>query len=160
MDCAKMDCSGLDESLVFLSYFKDLSDTRQKAKVSYPLDEVLLLCLLGVLAGAETFVDFALFTCKKIMFLRRFRPFRDGTPAHDHLGDILATLDAKQFQRCFAAWVGALCGVADGVVAIDGKTVRTARARTSGEYRFVVLFVIAPTSQSPSRDFMWDCIIF
>ena len=42
----------------------------------YPLDEVLLLCLLAVLAGAETFVDIARFGEKKLELLRRFRPFR------------------------------------------------------------------------------------
>ena len=42
-------------------------------KVIYPLDEVLLLCLLAVLAGAETFVDIARFGNKKIELLRRVR---------------------------------------------------------------------------------------
>ena len=88
----------------FLSYFNDLKDPRQQGKVTYPLDEILLLCLLAVLAGAETVVDIALFGCKKLELLRRFRPFKDGTPAHDHLGDIMAMLDAEQFQRCFIAW--------------------------------------------------------
>ena len=92
--------------------------------MTYPLDEILLLCLLAVLAGAETFVDIALFGCKKRELLRRFRPFKDGTPAHDHLGDILAVLDAEQFQRCFVAWVAALTGAPEGVLAIDGKTLR------------------------------------
>lgn len=98
------------EAVVFLGYFKDLPDPRQRGKVVYPLAEVLLLCLLAVLGGAETFVDIALFGEKKIGLLRRFRPFRDGTPSHDHLGDIFATLDAVQFQRCFVAWVAALTG--------------------------------------------------
>jgi predicted transposase YbfD/YdcC len=92
--------------------------------VTYPLDEILLLCLLAVLAGAECFTEIALFGAKKLAFLRRFRPFKDGTPAHDHLGDILATLDAGQFQRCFVAWVASLNGAPTGVIAIDGKTVR------------------------------------
>ena len=61
---------------MFLSYFKELKDPRQQGKVTYPLDEILLLCLLAVLAGAETFVDIALFGCKKRELLRRFRPFR------------------------------------------------------------------------------------
>ncbi|MCP4307163.1 MAG: transposase family protein, partial [Hyphomicrobiales bacterium] len=47
----------MEESIVFLSCFRDLPDTRQPGKVLYPLDEVLLLCLLAVLGGAETFVD-------------------------------------------------------------------------------------------------------
>jgi len=114
----------ISEAVVFLEYFKDLADPRQRGKVIYPLGEVLLLCLLAVLAGAETIVDIARFGEKKIDLLRRFRPFCDGTPSHDHLGDILATLDAAQFQRCFVAWVGALTGAPGDVVAIDGKTVR------------------------------------
>ena len=71
------------ETVVFLDYFKDLPDPRQAGKVIYPLPEVLLLCLLAVLAGAETFVDIARFGEKKIALLRRFRPFRHGTPAGD-----------------------------------------------------------------------------
>jgi len=44
----------LYESVAFLNYFKDLPDVRQSGKVKYPLDEILLLCLLAVVAGAET----------------------------------------------------------------------------------------------------------
>ena len=118
------DCAAFDETVVFLRYFKDLQDPRQQGKIAYPLDEILLLCLLAVLAGAECFTEIALFGTKKLALLRRFRPFKDGTPAHDHLGDILATLDAEQFQGCFAALVAAVTGVPEGVVAIDGKTSR------------------------------------
>jgi predicted transposase YbfD/YdcC len=114
----------LGEAIVFLSYFKDFPDSRQSGKVVYPLDEVLLLCLLAVLGGAETFVDIARFGEKKLGLLRRFRPFRDGTPSHDHLGDIFASLDAEAFQRCFVAWVAALTGTSADVIAIDGKTLR------------------------------------
>ncbi len=114
----------IHEAVVFLEYFKDLPDPRQSSKVIYPLDEVLLLCLLAVLGGAESFVDIARFGEKKIGLLRRFRPFRDGTPSHDHLGDIFATLDAEAFQRCFVAWVAALTGAPADVIAIDGKTLR------------------------------------
>jgi predicted transposase YbfD/YdcC len=118
------DCGAIGEAVVFLDYFKDLPDRRQPGKVIYPLDEMLLLCLLAVLAGAETFVDIARFGEKKLALLRRFRPFRDGTPSHDHLGDIFATLDAEQFQRCFVSWVAALTGTSAEVIAIDGKTLR------------------------------------
>ncbi len=114
----------IGEGVVFLESFRDLPDPRQAGKVVYPLDEILLLCLLAVLAGAETFTDIARFGTKKLDLLRRFRPFRNGTPAHDHLGDIFATLDAEKFQRCFVAWVSARTGAAGDVIAIDGKTIR------------------------------------
>ena len=85
---------------------------------------MLLLSLLAVLAGAETFVDIALFGSKKLDFLRRFLPFPYGTPSHDHLGDIFAALDAEKFQHCFTAWVAARTGAPSEVIAIDGKTLR------------------------------------
>jgi predicted transposase YbfD/YdcC len=132
MDGEAADGAVFGETVVFLSYFKDLQDPRQQGKVAYPLDEILLLCLLAVLAGAETFVDIALFGSKKLGLLRRLRPFAQGTPAHDHLGDILAVLNAEQFQHCFVAWVAALTGAPDGVIAIDGKTVRRSHHKSSG----------------------------
>ena len=124
MDGVAADGGAAFEATVFLSHFNDLSDPRQRGKVTYPLPEVLLLALLAVLAGAESFVDIARFGDRKLDLLRRFRPFRDGTPSHDQLGDIFATLDAAHFQRCFVAWVAALTGAPAEVIAIDGKTSR------------------------------------
>ena len=90
----------------------------------YPLDEILLLVLVGVLADCDCWVEIAKFGEKRLELLRRFRPFKDGTPSHDQLGDIYATLDAEQFQGCFIAWAAKMAGIPSGVVAIDGKTLR------------------------------------
>ena len=140
MDDSARDGGALAETIVFLSYFKDLPDVRQRGKVMYPLAEVLLLCLLAVLAGAETVTDIARFGEKKLDLLRRLRSFAAGTPAHDHLGDILATLDAEAFQRCFVAWVAALIGVPEGVVAIDGKTARRSKGAAKDAIHMVSAF--------------------
>ncbi len=123
----------LFEATAFLSHFDGLSDGRQPGKVVYPLDEVLLLSLLAVLAGADTFTDIARFGEKKLALLRRFRPFKDGTPPHDRIGEIFATLDAEQFQRCFVAWVASVSGIPAGVIAIDGKTVRRSGGKTDSK---------------------------
>lgn len=123
----------IGEGVVFLEHFRDLPDPRQRGKVVYPLEEVLLLCLLAVLAGAEAFTDIARFGTKKLDLLRRFLPFTNGTPAHDHLGDIFATLDAEKFQQCFVAWVAALTGAPAEVIAIDGKTARRSGDKKGGK---------------------------
>ena len=113
-----------DQVVDFLESFEALEDPPQRAKVLYPLDEVLLLCLLGVLAGCESWVEIAKYGEKKLELLRRFRPFLVGTPSHDQLGDIFAVLDAEQFQRCFIAWAASLTGLGADIIAVDGKTLR------------------------------------
>src|ERR1700722_19387710 len=104
MDDVTTDCGALFEAVVFLNHFKDMPDHRQRGKVMYPLEEVLLLALLAVLAGAESFVDIACFDRINPALLRLSRPFLAATPSHNHHGDIFAALDAEQFQRCFVAW--------------------------------------------------------
>jgi predicted transposase YbfD/YdcC len=138
MDGKAAERGALDEAVIFLRYFEALPDPRQRGKVMYPLDEVLVLSLLAVLAGAESFVEIARFGGKKLALLRRFRPFRDGTPSHDHLGDIFASLDAEAFQRCFVAWVASLTqappeAIAGDVIALDGKTARRSGHKKGGK---------------------------
>jgi len=113
-----------DQVVDWLEHFEPLEDPRQSGKVLYPLDEVLLLCLLAVLAGAEGWVEVSQFGKKKLEFLRRFRPFEKGSPSHDALGELFAVLDAEQFQGCFIAWVASLTKLGADIVAIDGKTLR------------------------------------
>jgi hypothetical protein len=110
-----------------------MDDPRQSGKVRYPLDEILLLCLAAVISGAKTVSAIAQFGETKLTFLRRFKLFKDGTPAHDHLGDILASLDPEAFQRCFVAWVSALIGAPVEAIAIDGKTQRRSGSKAKGQ---------------------------
>ena len=113
-----------DQVVEWMEHFRPLPDHRQAGKVWYPLDEVLLLALLAVLAGAESWVEVAEFGDKKLEFLRRFNTFAKGTPSHDQLGDIFAALDAEAFQQCFIDWVASLTKLGPDLVAIDGKTLR------------------------------------
>jgi hypothetical protein len=68
------DFGAIGEATVFLYHFRDLLDPRQRGKVTYPLAEVLLLCLLAVLAGADSFVDSRIF--RSALVLSRGSPAR------------------------------------------------------------------------------------
>ena len=87
---------GGSDHIEFLGSFEALDDTRQQAKVLYPLPEILLLCLCAVLGGADSWVDVALYGQHKLGFLRRLLPFAHGVPSHDQLGNVFARLDAQQ----------------------------------------------------------------
>ena len=113
-----------DQVVEWLEHFEPLIDPRQSGKVAYPLSEMLLQCLLAVLAGADGWVEVALFGKRKLDFLRRFAAFEEGTPSHDQFGNLFSALDAEGFQTCFIAWVAALAKLGPDIVAIDGKTLR------------------------------------
>lgn len=113
-----------DQVVEWLQHFEELEDPRQLGKVAYPLDEMLLQCLLAVIAGAESWVEIAAFGKRKLDFLKRFAAFAEGTPSHDQFGNLFAALDAEAFQGCFIAWVASLTKLGADVVAIDGKTLR------------------------------------
>jgi hypothetical protein len=55
-------------------------------------------------------------------WLKTFLVLANGTPSHDTFGNVFRVLDATVFERCFRCWVTSIIGVAEGVVALDGKT--------------------------------------
>jgi hypothetical protein len=75
-----------------LNHFSTLEDPRQSWKVLYPLPEILLVILSGVMAGAEDFVEIERWAKRKIGFLRSFLAFEHGIPSHDTLNDVMNAL--------------------------------------------------------------------
>jgi len=116
-----------------LDQFSALEDPRQAWKVVYPLPEILLSVLCATMAGADDFVEIERWANKKLGFLRRFLPFKDGIPSHDTLNDVINALPAEAFSQCFVAWVESLREGAPDIVAIDGKTSRRAHNRAKGQ---------------------------
>ena len=113
-----------DQVVDWLQHFEALEDPRQAGKVFYPPDEILLLTLMAVLAGAKGWTDVATFGEQKLELLRRFAPFENGSPPHDRLGEVFAALDAEAFQGCFIAWTASVTKLGSDSVAVDGKTLR------------------------------------
>jgi predicted transposase YbfD/YdcC len=115
-----------------LDHFAVLDDPRQQAKVLYPLPEIVLLLLCATLAGADDFVEIALWGRQNLAFLRRFQPYAHGIPSHDTVGEVIRVLDPGLFKACFASWVDGLRDSEPDLIAIDGKTSRRTHARSKG----------------------------
>jgi len=119
--------------LGWLEFFEEVPEPRQKAKVLYPLSELLLCCLVGVLCGAEGWVEVEEYGEAKLDFLRRFLPFAHGIASHDTFSDVFNALDAERFKVAFIAWAAALQENVREIVAIDGKTLRRSFVRGGGQ---------------------------
>ena len=88
-----------------------------------------------MISGAQGWRSIALYGKKKLPLLRRFLflPFEAGTPSHDPLGILFSKLDTEQFQQCFIAWIASLHDMVEGIVAVDGKTLRRSFDTTSNK---------------------------
>ena len=115
-----------------LDHFSALRDPRQRWRVIYPLQEILLLVLCASLCGMEDFVEIRMWGELRLDFLRRFYPFERGLPSHDTLNDVINGLDPELFQACFSEWVETLRESEPDIVAIDGKTSRRSHDRAKG----------------------------
>jgi predicted transposase YbfD/YdcC len=117
----------------FRACFAELDDPRTGNAQRHELDEIVMIALLAILCGAETCVDMALFGRSKEPLLRRFLRLPGGVPSHDTFSRVFRLLDPAAFEACFARYLAALSARVQGVVAIDGKTVRRSFDRQKGQ---------------------------
>jgi predicted transposase YbfD/YdcC len=104
---------------------------------AHPLVNILVIALLGVLCGADSFTTIEAFGRSKKEFLATLLDLESGIPSHDTFGRVFAMLDASALQEAFRLWVATLVEVTKGeVVAIDGKTLRRS-FRDAGNKAFV-----------------------
>jgi predicted transposase YbfD/YdcC len=115
-------------------HFSDLEDPRIDRTKRHMLMDILVIAVCAILCGAETWVDVEMFGNAKLAWLMQFLALPNGIPSHDTFGRVFNRLDAKQFERCFLAWMQAVSQVFQGqVVAVDGKTLRRSHDRTLGK---------------------------
>jgi predicted transposase YbfD/YdcC len=95
--------------------------------------DIIAIAVCAVIGGADGWADVAVFgRCKEAWF-RTFLELPNGIPSHDTFGRVFSLLDPVAFQEAFQAWVRAIQQNIQGVVAIDGKTVRRSHDRSNGK---------------------------
>ena len=108
----------------FLGYFSTIKEKRNKVKLQHSLEELFLVALCAVISGAQDWVAVSAYGKAKLQFLRKYLPFKHGSASHDTFTEVFAALCPTEFENCFTNWTRSLVGIIDGVIAIDGKTVR------------------------------------
>ena len=108
----------------FAAVFAALEDPRTGNAKRHLLLEILLIALCTLRSGGETCADMALFGRAKQGFLGRFLRLEHGVPSHDTFSRVVRLLDPVQFRACFVAFMRRFAETCQGVVAVDGKTLR------------------------------------
>lgn len=115
---------------LFTECFSSLADPRTGIAQRRDFLELFTIDLLATVSGAENCVDFELFARSKEDFLREFLTLEGGAPSHDTFSRLFRLIDPQGFATYLQRFARELASAAGraGVVAIDGKRLRTALA--------------------------------
>lgn len=90
----------------------------------HPLETILSIVLLGVLAGVDSWTGFEEYAQDHQDTLKHFIDLSSGVPSHDTIARVISTLDVKAFERAFHRFTATLVEKFQGIIALDGKTLR------------------------------------
>jgi predicted transposase YbfD/YdcC len=106
------------------SLFEELEDPRTGNAKRHSLHEIVMIGLCTVLCGGETCADMALFGRSKRAFLEEFLTLEHGIASHDTFSRVFRLLDPDRFHAWFLGFMKRFAETCQGVIAIDGKTLR------------------------------------
>ena len=126
----------LDEVVL---HFAELEDPRSDVNRQHPLVSVIVIAVMGVLAGASGPTAIARWAALKEEFLLNTLNLPNGIPRKDVFRRVLMALRPGAFQACFVNWLNSLrakageeTGIDKPVFAVDGKTARRSHDRSKG----------------------------
>jgi predicted transposase YbfD/YdcC len=120
-----------------LQRFDQLEDPRSVVNRRHPLTSVVVIAIMGVMAGANGPTAIAKWARSKAAFLNDYVPLPHGVPSKDVFRRVLMALNPEAFQACFGEWLTGLrqaaskaTGVVRPTLAVDGKTLRRSHDRS------------------------------
>tara|TARA_B110000008_G_C16885450_1_gene530665 strand:+ start:149 stop:1255 length:1107 start_codon:yes stop_codon:yes gene_type:complete len=113
-----------------VSIFSKIDDPRRDLTKLHKLNDILIIGIISVVCGADSWNEMELYAQEKEDFLRTFLDLPNGIPSHDTFNRVFSAIDSSQFETCFIEWVKSIAElVPKEVIAIDGKTIRGAKSK-------------------------------
>ncbi len=120
------------------TFFARLKDPRRAHRRLHLLQDIIVIALCAVIAGAQDWQEIETFAHKRLDWLRRFLELPHGAPSHDTFERVFNRLKPQAFQTCFRQWVRAITeALRIRHVAIDGKTLRGSGSAKLGPLHLV-----------------------
>ena len=109
-----------------LEAFDHIPDHRRAQAKQYPLPQILLFCLLGIMSGALSYRKLHSFIRIRFTLLSQAFPSRmRKPPSYTQLREILDGLDKDALEAAFRQHAGALANpTGEAAIAADAKALR------------------------------------
>ena len=121
-------------------YFANFTDFRQVHKIKHRLTEILFICILATISGAEDIEDIARYARAKRNWLSTFLTLPFGIPSHDTFNRVLCMIDPEEFEKKFISWVSDYRKqlpmdneIEKDIIPIDGKTICNSKDINTGK---------------------------
>ena len=115
------------DKVSLIGCMQDVPDPRAPYNQKHKFLDIIIIAITAVLSGMDTWNEIEDWAHSKRDWLKTFLELPGGIPSHDTINRVFQMLDPEMFHDAFFRWTGAVAGKIEGVVAIDGKTVRRSR---------------------------------
>jgi len=132
----------------FKKCFGKVKDPRIDRTKRHKLIVIMIIAILAVICGADSWVDVEMFGNSKKEWLKTFLELENGIPSHDTFGRVFALINPQEFENGFLEWVKLIQEVTQGqVIAIDGKQMRGSKDVPAGQAAIYMVSAWATTNQ-------------
>jgi len=123
--------------LIVEEFLGFIEDPRVERTRKHPLETILVMSVLAVLCGADSFVEIEAYGRAKQEWLKTFLDLSAGVPSHDTIGRVFAALNPSALAQAFQRWTMAMrTSSQEKLIAIDGKALRRS-FKHAGDHAFV-----------------------
>ena len=116
-----------ENNVSLIGCMQEVPDPRAPYNQKHKFLDIIIIAITAILCGMDTWNEIEDWANSKKDWLGRFFELPGGIPSHDTINRVFQMMDPKKFHDAFFRWTGAVAGKIEGVVAIDGKTVRRSR---------------------------------
>lgn len=107
-------------------FFGQLPDPRIHRNKKHLLIDIVILSIIAVICGAESWDSIEMFGKSKKDFLSNILKLPNGIPSHDTINRVFSLVRADKFEQLFTQWAQSLKNpeISKEVIAVDGKAIR------------------------------------
>lgn len=117
----------MNTGISLLEHLERVPDPRIKRTQRHELMDILAIALCAVIGGADDWVGVVEFGKAKREWFSTFLKLPNGIASHDTFGRVFQILDSQVLEQVCIEWLQSIAGQIEGVVAIDGKSLRGSR---------------------------------
>ena len=119
---------------------ESIEEPRRNRSVIYPLIEILMIVLLGVMCGARSYKKIEMWGKSKEEWLKKYVKLEHGIADACTMRAVIKEIDTKKLHEIFVCWMKEVAREVFGVVAIDGKEARGTKGKNERPLHVVSAF--------------------